>query len=48
MKWLPVKDNDADLFTKNLNGPAFERFAQIYVGVDDYSPDLLGQEGVGS
>ena len=39
VKWLPVKDNDADLFTKNLDGTAFERFSQVYVGVDDFAPD---------
>ncbi len=48
MKWLPGKDNDADMFTKNLDGPAFERFAQVDVGVDEYAPDPSSREGVGS
>ena len=41
VKWLPGKDNNADMFTKNLDGPAFERFAQVYVGNDEYAPEHL-------
>ncbi len=48
VKWLPGKDNDADMFTKNLDGPAFERFAQVYVSVDDYAPDPSSWESVGN
>ncbi len=48
MKWLPSKVNGADLFTKNLDGPVFEQFAQVYVGFDAYANDHLSQEGVGS
>jgi len=38
VKWIAGVDNDSDMFTKNLNGPMFERFAEVYVGVDDYTP----------
>ncbi len=48
VKWLPGKDNDTDLFTKNLDGPAFGKFSQAYVGVDVYAPDPLSREGIGS
>ncbi len=48
MKWLPGKDNDAELFTKNLDGPAFEKFSQLCASVDDYEPDPSSREGVGS
>ena len=33
--WMPGKDNDADMFTKNLRGPLFHRFAQVFVGKDE-------------
>ncbi len=48
VKWLPGKDNNTGLFTKNLEGPVFEQFSQVCVGVDVYVPDPLSQEGVGS
>ena len=38
VKWIAGVDNDSNMFTKNLNGPMFERFAEVYVGVDDYTP----------
>ncbi len=48
VKWLLGKDIDTELFTKNLDSPAFEKFAQVYVRVDVYAPDPLSWEGVGS
>ena len=48
VKWLPGKDNNADMFTKNLDGPVFERFAKVYFGNDEYTPEPLSREGVGS
>ena len=39
--WVAGCDNDADIFTKNLDGPLFERFAQVFVGVDEYTPENL-------
>jgi len=35
--WMPGKDNEADMFTKNLADPLFNRFAQVFVGEDEYS-----------
>jgi hypothetical protein len=35
-KWIPTADNSADLFTKNLFGPLFEKHIRTYVGFDDY------------
>ncbi len=43
VKCLPGKENNADMFTKNLDGPAFEQFAQVYVDNDEYLPDPLSQ-----
>ena len=40
VKWIAGVDNDSNMFTKNLNGPLFEQFAQVYVGKDDYTPAL--------
>ncbi len=48
VKWLPGKDDDAEMFTKNLDGTTFEQFSQVYVGVNAYAPDPLIWEGVGS
>ncbi len=48
VKWLPGKDSNTGMFTKNLDGPAFEQFAQVYGDVDAYAPDPLSQEGIKS
>ena len=48
MNWLPGKDDDEDLFSKNLDGPAYEQIDQVYVSVDVYVPDPLSRESVGS
>jgi hypothetical protein len=52
--WIATEDNSADLFTKNLAGPIFEKHTAVYCGVDEYmkkqydvSNDSQG-EGVGS
>ena len=34
--WIPGSENEADLFTKNLGGPLFRRFAPVFVGEDEY------------
>ena len=39
MKWISGKENDSDMLTKNLDGPLFEKFASVYVGKDEYTPD---------
>ena len=36
VKWIPTDTNDSDLFTKNLDGPLFKKFAKVYVGEDEY------------
>ena len=36
VEWIPTESNDSDIFTKNLDGPLFKRFAKVYVGVDEY------------
>ena len=38
VKWIPGAENDSNIFTKNLDGPLFKRFAQVYCGKDKYSP----------
>jgi len=38
VKWVAGSENDSDMFTKNLDGPLFERFASVYVGKDEYTP----------
>jgi hypothetical protein len=37
VKCIPTEENSADIFTKNLNGPAFEKHASTYyIGIDEY------------
>jgi len=45
LKWIPTDDNSADLFTKNLPGPAFAKHTAVYCGVDEYTKDSQ-REGV--
>ena len=40
IEWVPSAENTADLLTKNLSGPAFERHAKELVGVDEYMRSL--------
>lgn len=37
VRWISNATNDADLFTKNLPGPMFTKFAKVYVGEDEYA-----------
>ena len=37
VRWIPTKENCADMHTKNLAGPAFEKHTQVYCGVDEYA-----------
>ncbi len=32
MKWIPVSENEADLFTKNLDRPLFKSYAELFLG----------------
>ena len=34
IKWIKGSENDADAFTKNLDGPAFEKCIKTLVGQD--------------
>jgi hypothetical protein len=34
--WISGDSNPSDLFTKNLAGPAFEKHAARFVGLDQY------------
>jgi hypothetical protein len=36
VKRIPTEENSEDIFMKNLNGPAFEKHASMYIGVDEY------------
>jgi hypothetical protein len=44
--WIPMDENSADLFTKNLPGPLFEKHANVFIGngSDDLS-NLLDSQG---
>ena len=44
VEWIATGENSADVFTKNLQGPLFERHASVYVS-DIYSMDSQ-REGV--
>ena len=37
VKWIPGAQNDADMHTKNLGGPDFERHAAVYFDKDEYN-----------
>jgi hypothetical protein len=30
--WIPGTENETDMFTKNLNGPVFKRYAKLLLG----------------
>jgi hypothetical protein len=46
-KWISTDMNSADLFTKNLPGPAFEKHVDVYCGTDEYKERVDSQgEGV--
>ena len=44
LKWISTNENSADLFTKNLPGPAFLKHIAVYCGVDEYNDSQ--REGV--
>jgi hypothetical protein len=47
VKWISSDDNTADLFTKNLMGPVFERHAVVFCGHDEYMFNESEGESVG-
>jgi hypothetical protein len=32
IKWIADAVNEADIFTKNLDGPAFQRYTRVFTG----------------
>ena len=32
VEWIPGSENNADMFTKNLDGPLFKRYAEMLLG----------------
>ncbi len=32
VKWIPGSENEADIFTKNLDGLLFKRYAELLLG----------------
>ena len=36
IEYVPRDENNADLFTKNLSAPKFEKDVQMYCGTDEY------------
>lgn len=42
VRWIAGNDNSADLLTKNLQGPLFEKHAKAYVGDDEYMKNDAG------
>jgi hypothetical protein len=36
IKWIAGAANKADIFTKNLDGPTFQRYTQFFTGGTDY------------
>ena len=34
--WISGEENGADLYTKNLFGPLFEKYYETYFGKDEY------------
>jgi hypothetical protein len=45
VKWISSDENTADLFTKNLMGPAFDRHTAVLCGHDKYMDDTIKSEG---
>jgi len=39
MVWCSSKENEADVFTKNLHKPAFDKCIRHFVGKDQYMCD---------
>ncbi len=32
VKWIPGSENEADIFTKNLDRPLFKHYAELFFG----------------
>ncbi len=44
IRWIKGSQNNADVFTKNLDGPAFEKFIKTLVGQDVCMKNLATSE----
>jgi len=43
--WIKGLENDADAFTKNLDGHAFEKCIRTLVGQDDHTKSYTSDQG---
>ena len=48
VEWICSEDNCSDIFTKNLNGVAFNKHIQMFCGDEAKGEGNLKGEGVGS
>ncbi len=44
IRWIKGSENDADVFTKNVDGPAFEKCIKTLVGQDVYMKNQATSE----
>ena len=47
LEWQPSEENAADMFTKNLGGPLFNKHVGVYVGQDEYVTKYDHEESQG-
>jgi len=45
IRWIKGSENDADAFTKNLEGPAFEKCIRTLVGQDVHMKSYTSEQG---
>jgi hypothetical protein len=45
IRWIKGSENDADVFTKNLDGPAFEKCIRALVGQDVHMKSYTSEQG---
>ena len=45
IRWIKGLENDADAFTKNLDGPAFEKCIRTLVGQDVHMKSYTSEQG---
>ncbi len=45
IRWIKGSENDADAFTKNLEGPAFENCIRTLVGLDVHMKSYTSEQG---
>ena len=44
IRWIKGSENDADAFTKNLDGPAFEKCIRTLVGQDVHMKSYTSEQ----